>query len=148
MTAAEQAPATERVEQIRARLDAATDGPWFQGRENDPYESVCDVYSKRSPDEPDSHDIATYIWSAEDAALIAHSRDDIPWLLNQLAEQAATIEDLGQTRAEDLNYQRGLEGRISAVQKAAETLLPFDQRNILAALGGHDLTQTPSGVRP
>ena len=32
------------------------------------------MYSRREPDEPDSHDIATYMYSEEDAAFIVAAR--------------------------------------------------------------------------
>ena len=59
---------------IEKRAAAATAGPWFQGRNGRPYEGTCDVYSRREPDEPDSHDIATYMYSEEDAAFIVAAR--------------------------------------------------------------------------
>ena len=68
----------------RELLDAATEGPWFQGRAGHRYESDRDVYSKREPDEEDSHDIATYVWSAEDAKLIADARTSLPRALDAL----------------------------------------------------------------
>ena len=68
----------------RELLDAATEGPWFQGRTGRRYESDRDVYSKREPDEENSHDIATYVWSAEDAALIADARTSLPAALDAL----------------------------------------------------------------
>ena len=66
---------------IEQRAAAATAGPWFQGRNGRPHESTCDVYSKREPHEPDSHDIATYVHSEEDAAFITAARTDVPALL-------------------------------------------------------------------
>ena len=39
---------------IEKRAAAATEEPWFQGREDRPHESTRDVYSKREPHEPDS----------------------------------------------------------------------------------------------
>ena len=65
---------------IEKRAAAATAGPWFQGRNGRPYEGTCDVYSRREPDEPDSHDIATYMYSEEDAALITDARTAVPAL--------------------------------------------------------------------
>ena len=62
---------------IEQRAAAATPEPWFQGRNGRPYEGTCDVYSRREPDEPDSHDIATYVHSEDDAAFIAHARTDV-----------------------------------------------------------------------
>ena len=55
---------------LRELAEAATPGPWYQGRDGQ-YESLRDVYSQREPDDDDSHDIATYIWSDADAAYIA-----------------------------------------------------------------------------
>ena len=87
MTAADQTPATERVEQIRARVDAATSGPW-----------AVDALQGGRVDSIVSTTLGDLRWVEvarsvdADTAFIAHSRDDIPWLLNQLAEQAATIE--------------------------------------------------------
>ena len=65
---------------IEKRTAAATAGPWFQGRNGRPYEDTCDVYSKREPDEPDSHDIATYMYSEDDAAFIVAARTAVPAL--------------------------------------------------------------------
>ena len=72
---------------IEQRAAAATAGPWFQGRNGRPHESTCDVYSKREPHEPDSHDIATYVHSEEDAAFITAARTAVP-------AQAAAIRDV------------------------------------------------------
>ena len=65
---------------IEQRAASATAGPWFQGRNGRPHESTRDVYSKREPHEPDSHDIATYVHSEEDAAFITAARTDLPAL--------------------------------------------------------------------
>ena len=65
---------------IEQRTAAATEGPWFQGRNGRPHESTRDVYSKREPHEPDSHDIATYVHSEEDAAFITDARTAVPAL--------------------------------------------------------------------
>ena len=65
---------------IEQRTAEATAGPWFQGREGRPHESTRDVYSKREPHEPDSHDIATYVHSEEDAAFITDARTAVPAL--------------------------------------------------------------------
>ena len=72
---------------IEQRAAAATAGPWFQGRNGRPHESTCDVYSKREPHEPDSHDIATYVHSEEDAAFITDARTAVP-------AQAAAVRDV------------------------------------------------------
>ena len=76
--------AADWIKTRRELLDAATEGPWFQGRTGRRYESDRDVYSKREPDEENSHDIATYVWSADDAALIADARSSLPLALDAL----------------------------------------------------------------
>ena len=76
--------AADWIKTRRELLDAATEGPWFQGRTGRRYESDRDVYSKREPDEENSHDIATYVWSTEDAALIADARTSLPRALDAL----------------------------------------------------------------
>ena len=65
---------------IEQRTSEATEGPWFQGRNGRSHESTRDVYSKREAHEPDSHDIATYVHSEEDAAFIAAARTAVPTL--------------------------------------------------------------------
>lgn len=84
---------SERLDEIRRRCEAATPGPWeaIQDWYDGPLAQVvcgtsgivCGVSHKdRLIDEEAS--IATFI---------AHARDDIPWLLSQLAsEQAAAAE--------------------------------------------------------
>lgn len=72
MTAAEQyADANRVLSEMRAVLVAGTPTPWFQGRDSRQFESAADIYSTREPERaPDSHDIATYVWPVENAALI------------------------------------------------------------------------------
>ena len=74
---------------IEQRTAAATAGPWFQGRNGRPHESTCDVYSKREPHEPDSHDIATYVHSEEDAAFITDARTAVPALTDAVRDVLA-----------------------------------------------------------
>ena len=81
-------PSLAGIEQLAA---AATEGPWFQGRNGRPHESTRDVYSKREPHEPDSHDIATYMHSDEDAAFIAHVRTAVPALTAAVRDVLAAL---------------------------------------------------------
>ena len=95
--------AAEWIAKRRELLDAATEGPWFQGRSGRRYESDCDVYSEREPDDEDSHDIATYVWSAEDAALIADARTSLPRALDALT----AVLDLHRLNREDEGVCQG-----------------------------------------
>ena len=102
----------------RELLDAATEGPWFQGRTGRRYESDRDVYSKREPDEENSHDIATYVWSAEDAALIADARTSLPAALDALEAVLAALPEPGSVD------MYGVAGALSLdVRDAIETAL-------------------------
>ena len=86
---------------IEKRAASATAGPWFQGRNGRPYESTCDVYSKREPDEPDSHDIATYMHSDEDAAFIAAARTAVPALTAAVRDVLAVHREGGEVLGYD-----------------------------------------------
>ena len=63
------------LQPLKDRLAAATQGPWFQGRESDRYENTREVYSEREVSATSS-DVATAIHKPEDAALIANTPTD------------------------------------------------------------------------
>lgn len=74
---------SDRLQEIRARLDAATPGEWVI--ENDEYISALDghpsphIIARVENDHPGCpHDA--------DADLIAHAPDDLRWLLDRVAE--------------------------------------------------------------
>ena len=106
------------IKRRRELLDAATEGPWFQGRTGRRYESDRDVYSKREPDEENSHDIATYVWSAEDAALIADARTSLPLALDALDAVLALLPEQGSA---DEDRPAGELGYL--IERAIETAL-------------------------
>ena len=83
---------------IEQRAAAATAGPWFQGRNGRSFEGTCDVYSRREPDEPDSHDIATYMYSEEDAAFIVAARTAVDALTAAVRDVLALHTDGGQSQ--------------------------------------------------
>jgi hypothetical protein len=82
------------LDALSALAEKATPGPWHQGREGNGYESTRDVYFGREPDSERSLDIATYIWSDKDAALIAASRDAIPALIAYAREREERVREL------------------------------------------------------
>ena len=84
----------QRIAEITARCEAATPGPW---------ETALDV-GKKYYIAPPSYGVRDFCYLSggfdreQDASFIAHAREDIPYLLSQLAasqrrEQAA-VEDL------------------------------------------------------
>lgn len=76
-----------RLDEIRARVEAATPGPWAY------WTDEFDV------DEIKTHDglvnIGVSIFEHEDAAFVAASRDDVPYLLGELAQSQKHANDLG-----------------------------------------------------
>lgn len=77
----------ELIVAVKARADAATEGPWWQeGR---------DIFSERIPSAT-SHDIATHVWSDEDAEFIASARADVP----VMADALLRVLDLHQARGD------------------------------------------------
>lgn len=99
------------IDAIRARAEAATLGPWFQGREGHRYESERDVYSHREPEVNESHDIASSVWSSADAEFIAHAREDVPALLDEV-ERLRTERDAHRTMKDTYRIERD-EARLS-----------------------------------
>ena len=72
---------TDRIQEIRARCDTATPGPW----------EVVD--GKSFGVQSENKNIAM-CFRPENEHFIAHAREDIPYLLAQLAERDKEIERL------------------------------------------------------
>lgn len=90
-----------RLAEIRSRCDKAKPGPWMHG------DGCCGPYvswqahgDERAGLEPLSdYDGSEAVWlggsvEEDDRAFIAHSREDIPWLLSLLDAQQAEVERL------------------------------------------------------
>lgn len=81
----------DRLSEIRARCEAATPGPWFNFG-GWLIHTETDVEHNGIPHEKTIGSV-----KAQNAAFIAHARDDIPYLLSRLekaeAERDAVIED-------------------------------------------------------
>lgn len=83
----------EFLQEQKRLAEAATEGPWFQGRDERAYENAREVYSKREPEESGSHDIATFTWSDADAEFIAAARSSVPKLIAAV-EAVMALRDL------------------------------------------------------
>lgn len=68
-----------RIEEIKARVEAATPGPWWGDHAN-----YCVVQAHRAHDD-NPETVADNVY-AEDIDFIAHAREDIPYLLDELAD--------------------------------------------------------------
>ena len=79
-----------RIEEIRARLEAATPGPWEFSNSSDVRESKGEF---RAPN-PHNGFMLVGPWTNDaDAAFIAHSREDVPFLLAEVTKLRAIIEE-------------------------------------------------------
>lgn len=79
----------QRLAEIRSRAEAATPGPWQSECEGDLVTAG-----------PLSLTLADFTWRRKpnpaDAPFVAHARDDIPWLLDLVQQQARVIADLAE----------------------------------------------------
>ncbi len=80
---------TYRLAQIRARVEAATPGPW------DVNGDMCVIHPI---DDDDPELVADNLYS-RDATFIAHSRQDIPYLLDLVGSLTEDLELADRTRA-------------------------------------------------
>lgn len=67
----------ERLEEIRRRAEAATEGPWRI--EESRYEGSYNVTSVN-----ETHDLSACLCRPDDAEFISHAREDIPDLLAEV----------------------------------------------------------------
>lgn len=105
----------KRIESIKARLAAATKGPWFlvdhPWRLRDAPSYVVagneDPHAGKPVLMPVEHDEFTEDFTEEQAIqqadddldFAAHARSDVPWLLERLAEEHARAERLAEALA-------------------------------------------------
>ena len=100
--------AAERVEQILARVEAATEGPWESScwdSGHSHFEMSCTVVTQDAGDHIADlnglvrlgNELRAQDDGRHDAEFIAHARDDVPWLLARLADQATTIAEQAAT---------------------------------------------------
>lgn len=83
---------SDRLAEIRARLDAATPGPWHWGRNES--ESFC--WIMRSHGAYGQYDHHADTRTPDDAHLIAHAPADIAWLLDRVQEQDEHLRAISQ----------------------------------------------------
>lgn len=72
----------EAIEQIKARAENATEGPW--GRFHDDYETGTSLVAAALHEPKDVDVIASDIANPNDANFIRHARTDIPALLDHI----------------------------------------------------------------
>lgn len=80
-----------RIEEIKARLNAATKGKWIYDKSRNTHDSCVHVegskeeYGYIKPDRGGVIGSSEWIWIKDaDGEFIAHSKDDIEWLISQV----------------------------------------------------------------
>lgn len=84
--------ADERLAAIRAREQAATEGPWvrWHDQERIPGWDGFIVIGDGAAEGEECNPTAK-VYTEDDAAFIGHAREDVPWLLDQLTEARACL---------------------------------------------------------
>lgn len=110
-----------KLEEIQARADAATDGPWAAAKSADGYGKKV-LGPRRAGDL--GQGLVTLMkpifWnteSARNAEFIAHARQDVPKLVTALRAVEAAMDDLDTARAEGRIHTYG------QIQRAVRTVI-------------------------
>lgn len=86
---------TERLAEIEARVEAATEGPWrFQpeGESHCGEPQCCSDYWDNRIWGADRVLAESHMLSEADAEFVAHARTDVPWLIEQVRQRDEVIE--------------------------------------------------------
>lgn len=135
----------EQLEEIQARADAATEGPWFHVK------SLDHIFGgiNTSGVDTDPHDGSTaYVvdhhrcLDAQDADFIAHAREDVPALIDFVKEQRLIVGlvDMWHRQSKDLFQEVR---RLTALVEQQRETIRLQEREI-AELKALEL----SGVHP
>lgn len=99
---------TDRIQEIQARCEAATPGPWEADETG--YDVITKAFSHKDKrtggygsegnficdlNDGEYHEYADKTEQVANAEFIAHAREDMPWLLAQLAELREKTRDMG-----------------------------------------------------
>lgn len=76
--------AADRLDEIEARANAATEGPWFVSDDA--------VWVDRGEGNADGITGPLAPWCFGEADFIAHSRTDVPWLIEQVRKRDAALQ--------------------------------------------------------
>ena len=114
--------AIDRLDEIEARANAATEGPWVTGGTDLAGEVYFGTYA--DPDDPTEPGVMLGVTGTqEDAALIAHARTDVPALVAALR---AVLDLADRWAAQSTDYDEDTEQQIDdgkAIVRAIEEAL-------------------------
>lgn len=114
-------PGLARLREIQERCNKATEGPWAYEAVSDKSNEWCLGVVVGNDDKPLSgrveqgqgiidHAIVREAMGLEDAAFIAHAREDIPYLLQRVAECEAALAAPSQLESKNLHESRSPDG--------------------------------------
>lgn len=100
---------SQRLDEIRRRAEAATPGPWENIYPNvDEGDIRVQVYHLEKRTVVHYSDAIAWKIKDKDAEFIAHSREDIPWLLEQLAARDARDAEIAALKPKNMYHHREL----------------------------------------
>ena len=121
-----------RLDQIEARANAATEGPWeWEGDAKAEWEEGANsLVPSRRPDDPvlygygyDASGIE--VKTPADAEFIAHARTDVPWLLEQVERRDKALEAVLDLHKEDGHGWGPGESFCTECQQGYGLLVPY-----------------------
>jgi hypothetical protein len=133
-------PGTDRTQEIEARVNAATEGPWATDGESDLDEWYAEFFQVRwpNPDGLNGSEAAVLTFTKQDAEFIAHAREDVPWLL---AERAGLLERVRSLEAANERLERILYPPDSPPREDASGEASQSEVVVTAAASATDLPQ-------
>lgn len=82
---------SERIAAIRARVDAATAGPWVMGGDDIYHPGPTDEWADRSYVFMNGDTFDTGGIDTDDGLFVIHARADVPWLLDRVQALEAAL---------------------------------------------------------
>ena len=122
-----------RLNEIEARANAATEGPWeWEGESNEPWPAGDNSLRSVSGAKDD---LVLYAWGYDaygieaardaDAEFIAHARTDVPWLLEQVERRDKALEAVLDLHKEDGHGWGPGESFCTECQQGYGLLVPY-----------------------
>ena len=129
------------LDAIEARANAATSGPWYQGRDGRRYESSHEVFTREDMYDAESRDAYPQAARSEDAEFIAHAREDVPALVAAVRERDEMLAKISAAVAAGTYSNRELR---EAIQYIANVVDRTDAREprVMCFCGGEHITGT------
>ena len=112
--------ATDRLNEIEARANAATEGPWFVSDDA--------VWVDRGEGNADGITGPLAPWCFGEADFIAHARADVPWLIEQVRKRDNALRAVL-----DLIDSRGKQAAEALPPSLAALAVPSYQFNVRAS---------------